>query len=169
LVETALFTSLPADLGTKIRDAKERDRIDLELQTALEAPLIATKGWAASDLEHLYTRTLKLAQRFGHQQYHLLALMGFSSLYTLRGKLATAKGYATQLLDLAHHTNDITALVDGHNAYGICSYWLGDFQSALRHFAKGLSAYDSDLYRPHTLLARANPKVSLLPESTGNG
>ena len=82
-------------------DTSERAQQELTLQRALGASLLATRGFAAPEVEHVYTRARALCQRLGDSREIGPVLFGLWGFYYVRGDLRTARELAEQLLTLA--------------------------------------------------------------------
>ena len=83
------ISSLKAALGLlqRLPDSPERVQRELHLQLALGAALIAVKGWAAPEVERVFTRARELCERLGDPPELFPALLGLWSVYYLRGEL----------------------------------------------------------------------------------
>jgi predicted ATPase len=57
-------------------ESSERTRQELMLQMALASPLMVTKGYAAPELEHVYTRARELCQQVGETPERFQVLRG---------------------------------------------------------------------------------------------
>src|SRR5262245_21041468 len=82
-------------------DTSERTRQELTLQRALGASLLTTRGFAAPEVEHVYSRARALCQRLGDTREIFPVLFGLFGFYEVRGDLRTARELAEQLLTLA--------------------------------------------------------------------
>jgi predicted ATPase len=71
------------DLLKTLPDTFERAQYELTLQIALGAPLIATKGYAASAVEEAYTRALELCRQMGEPPQLFPVLWGLSVISIL--------------------------------------------------------------------------------------
>ena len=79
--------------------SEARERQELEVQVALGPPLIATEGFAASQVETAYARAEELARRQGHESYRARALRGLCHVYHVRGHLARSGELGAELLE----------------------------------------------------------------------
>jgi predicted ATPase len=77
-------------------DTPERTQQELMLQITLGAPLQATKGWTAPEVERLYTRALELCRQVGETPQLFPVLWGLNAFYGVRGELQTAKELGEQ-------------------------------------------------------------------------
>src|SRR5262249_61511899 len=82
-------------------DTRERARQELRLQSALGAPLIATKGYAAPEVGKAYTRARELCQQIGDTPQLFPVLYGLAVFHIVRAELVTTRELGEQLLNLA--------------------------------------------------------------------
>ena len=106
------------ELLRPLPDTPERTQQELELQLALAGPLIATKGYAAPEVERVYTRALELCRQLGETPLLFWALLGLQVVYLARAELKTARELAEQLLSLAQNVHNPVSLVQAHNILG---------------------------------------------------
>src|SRR5262249_2964655 len=112
--------------------------------------LIATKGWAALEVERTYTRAQELCEQVGEFSQLFFVLWGLWLVCLLRAELLRAQRLAEQLLDLAQGRQDPPLLLIAHFAVGTTSFGRGELITARAHLEQGV-----DLYEPqyHHFLA----------------
>ncbi len=130
----ALLTTLP--------DTPERDRLELTLQLALGASLIAIKGFAALEVEQVYARARNLCQQVEEIHQPVSVLVGLCAFYMERAELDTGQELAEQLLHLAKSKQDPFFLLWAHLGLGELSFFLGEFALACVHLEQSFSLYD---------------------------
>jgi predicted ATPase len=64
-VEAVAHLTKALELLKTLPDTPERTQQELMLQIALGTPLMATKGWAAPEVGHVYARARVLCQQMG--------------------------------------------------------------------------------------------------------
>ena len=143
-------------------DTSERTQQELALQRALGASLLATRGFAAPEVEHAYTRARALCERLGATREIGPVLFGLWGFYEVRGDLRTARELAEQLLTLAQRQDDPALLLQGHRALGDTLCWLGEFVPARSHLEQGLALYNPQQHRAHALLYGQDPGIGCL-------
>jgi predicted ATPase len=89
------------DLLKSVPDSVERTQRELELQIALGAPLIATKGFGATEVGAAYGQALELCRKIGQTPELFPVLFGLSIFYLVRAELKKTRELAEQLLNLA--------------------------------------------------------------------
>src|SRR6185295_4724596 len=97
-------------------DTPERAQQELTLQIALGAPLQATKGFGASEVEAVYTRARELCRQVGETPQLFPVLWGLWLFYTARAEHKTARELGEQLLSLAQRVQDPALLLQAHHA-----------------------------------------------------
>jgi class 3 adenylate cyclase/DNA-binding winged helix-turn-helix (wHTH) protein/predicted ATPase len=122
-------------------DTPERTQQELLLHMTLGSPLIATKGYAAQEVEHVYTRARALCQQVGDTQQLFSVLWGLRRFYNLRGELQTARDLGEQLLSLAQSIQDVSLRGMAHYGMGATLCLLGEFAPARAHLEQGLALY----------------------------
>ncbi|MBI3800338.1 MAG: AAA family ATPase, partial [Deltaproteobacteria bacterium] len=99
-----LFTAL--DLLQTLPDTLERTQQELTLQIALGAPLQATKGPGAPEVERAYSRARELCGQVGETPQLFPVLRGLWNVYTTQAEVRTGRELAEQLLSFAQRTQD---------------------------------------------------------------
>jgi predicted ATPase len=122
-------------------DTPECSQQELMLHIALGASLIATKGYAAPEVELIYARARQLCHHLDDSQQRFSALHGLRSYYQTRAEYQTARTLAEQLLILAQHTQDSAMLVAACRATGT-TLLMEARALALSHLIQGMALYD---------------------------
>ena len=147
----ALIPSLP--------DAPERIQRELELQIALATPLLATKGYAASEVGATYTRARELCQQVGETPQLIQVLFGLWMYYGVRAEFRTAFELAEQLLHLSQRQSAPGEGLEAHQALGITAYMRGALLDARDHFDRGIALYEPRYHRNHAFLYGQDSKI----------
>jgi predicted ATPase len=138
------------ELLKTLPDTSERAGQELALQIALGVTLIGTKGWAASETLHAYTRARELCGQRGDIPKLFPVLWGLWQAYATRAEYHSAYKLGEQLLTLAQRQRDPALSLVAHYTLGSTLYHVGEFASALAHSEQGVALYDS---RQHSSLA----------------
>ena len=120
----------------------------------LGSALMATKGYAAPEVERAYARARTLCQQVEETPELFRVLMGLHMFYRQRAELHTSSEIGAQLLSLAQSVENPEFLLVAHQALGTTLYFLGDFVQARAHLEQGVALSDSR-------------QPSLVPSSTG--
>jgi predicted ATPase len=126
-------------------DYPERTQQELTLQIALGGSLQATKGYAAPEVERVYTRARELCRQSG--QTSVPVLFGLWRFYLQRGELKAAREIAEQCLGVAERGRDPTGLLRAHNTLGVTLFFLGELHTALEHLNDGINLCTPQLLR----------------------
>ena len=166
LVEAVAHLTRGIEALVLLPEGDERDRAELELQTALGTHLMPLLGWAASEVEKAWTRARELCERLGDRQRLLKVLWGQTTVQYLRSRLDQALETATELLRQGRERDDLRAITIGHRSSGHILTHLARFGLARRHLEQasefgaraGASAFADHVYDPvitgRTYLAR---------------
>ena len=84
----------------------ERSQQELTLHIALGASLIATKGYAAAEVEQTYARARQLCRHLDGPHQLFPALHGLRNYYQVRAEYQTSRALDEQLLTLAQQAQD---------------------------------------------------------------
>jgi predicted ATPase len=117
------------------------------MHIALGASLIATKGYAAPEVEQTYIRARHLCDHLDDSHQFFPVLRGLWNYYLVRAEYQTAHALGEQLLTLAQQAQDSAMLMASHRALGTTLFWLGAVAAAHTHFAQGMALYDPQQHR----------------------
>jgi predicted ATPase len=131
-------------------ESPERTQHELTLHLPLGAALMATKGYAAPEVERVYARARALCQQVGETPQRFRVLRGLWAFYLLQGALQTARELAEQCLSLTQRHPEPALLLPASLTLGGTLFWLGELGPARTHLEHGLTLYD-----PHKRRARA--------------
>ena len=89
------------ELVKQLPDTPERARQELGLHITLGVPLIATEGYAASDVGNAYTRAREVCRQLGETPEISQVLWGLWTFHLVRAALGTARDIAGEFLRVA--------------------------------------------------------------------
>ena len=144
----------------KLPDTPMRTQQELTLQLTLGALCMATKGFAAPEVERAYHRALALCEQTGEQKQIFTALRGLALHYTMRLEHQTARRMADQLLGIAQQAQDPDLLIEAHRMQGGSRLWIGEFLNAHAHLESGMALYDPQKHRTHAFRYGQDPGVA---------
>jgi predicted ATPase len=148
--EASTHLTAALELLQTLPDTPSRAPHELTIQLTLGVVLMATKGFAAPEVESTYIRARALCEQIGDTQRLFPALWGLWGFYLVSGRLRMARDAAEQLLTLAQRGQDVSLLLQAHYALGVTSFSLGEFLGARKHFGQCSAQYDP---RQHHSLA----------------
>jgi len=124
-------------------ESPERAQQELDFLIALGSALVATKGIAASEVEHTYARARERAVQLGEHPHLYSAMLGLSAYYLIRGEFQQARELAEHALKLAAHVENPAVLVESHYVLGTALFHLGYLDAARANLEQGLAAYET--------------------------
>lgn len=101
--------------------------------------LIATKGYAAPEVERNFARARELCQRVGETPLLLYALSGLRVFYCVKGEVNTARRLAEQGFRSAQILQDVDLLLEFHGALGETLFVVGEFDLARPILERGVT------------------------------
>ena len=141
-------------------DVPERTQQELALQLDLGVSLIATRGYAASEVQYAYARARDLCGQLGEAPELSRVLSGLWEFYATRAEIQTAYELAEQFLNLAQQLGDPALLLEAHQLLGVNLFYRGELISAQSHLEQAIALYDPLQHRSHAFLyGGADPGV----------
>jgi predicted ATPase len=162
MIEAAAQFQNALDLLPGLPDGPDRERQELELQSALGRALVAWKGPAAPEAGEDYFRARTLCERLDDARSLVPVLMGQFAHRLLRGELVAAQQIAYDLLVSGQIKNDAIARLAGHQAMGSCLHEAGEFIAAIGHHEQVLSFHDPKISRAIAAVAAYDPQTIAL-------
>jgi class 3 adenylate cyclase/predicted ATPase len=150
------------DLLTALPEGRDRTQHELDISLALGPAVIATEGWSASRVEHIYIQARDLCHQLGDAVQLLPVLRGLRMYYAVRGQLQTALQLGEELFEHAQRTDDPVLLTEAHWVMGATLSWWGELSQARTHLEQGLSLYDPQQYRVYAFRHESDPGVLCL-------
>jgi class 3 adenylate cyclase/predicted ATPase len=160
--EAAVFLKEALRLLLLLPEGPERDGRELGLQCMLGGPLIATRGFAAPEVERAFTRAWELCSRMGRTPQQFGVLAGLWGFFVAAPKLEKAHELAEELLTLAGASDDPATWLPARRAAGETAFWRGDLASADEHFERLFAAYHPEMHEGEAMRAGLDPAVVCL-------
>src|SRR5262249_49030171 len=120
-------------------ESPERTQHELALHLPLGAVLMATKGYAAPEVEHVYARALVLSRQVSATPQLWPTLRGLHRFYLVRAQHQTARSLGAQCLQIAQQTHDPIILLEARLALGESMFYLGELAAARGELEAGLT------------------------------
>jgi predicted ATPase/class 3 adenylate cyclase len=146
-IEAIAHLSKGLEVLKTLADTLERTQLELVLQTTLGPALMATKGYAAPEVEYAYARARELCQQVGETPQLFQALWGLWYFYLVRAEFQIAHKLGEQLLHLAQRGQGQVLLLLADRVLGQTLAFLGEFSTAQVHLDQGMSLYDPEQHR----------------------
>jgi predicted ATPase len=129
----------------KLSPSRERDRLEVDLRTALGVALISAYGYSAKEVEENYGRTSELCEQLGDVPPAVLYYVW--GVHLVRSdRVATAR-LARVFETLTETSKDPEILRVAYAALGGRAFWLGRYEESRRFCARALTYCDFDEYR----------------------
>jgi predicted ATPase/class 3 adenylate cyclase len=146
---TEASSSLTAalDLLTTLPDTPEHTQMESALQTTLGPALMATKGYAAPEVEYAYARARELCQQVGETPQMFQVMWGLWYFYLVRAEFQIARELGEQLLNVAQRVQAPVLLLLAHRMLGHTLAFLGEFSAARVHLERGMTLYAPEQHR----------------------
>jgi class 3 adenylate cyclase/tetratricopeptide (TPR) repeat protein len=97
---------------------EERNKQELSFRLLLGLPLLATRGYASTEVERNYEAASELADRLGDREARFTSERGLWNCVYDRGELNRSTALARRLLDLAEPGTDVAKSALAWRAYG---------------------------------------------------
>ncbi|PZD72706.1 Adenylate cyclase 1 [Acaryochloris thomasi RCC1774] len=128
----------------KLPYTPDRDQRELELQIYLAPAYMATRGWAATEVEQTCDRIRTLSQTLSNSETLATALWGLWTNYFMRGDFDKALNTARDVQRRATSSGDPKLAILAHHALGYTAFYQGNFSQAQAHAEQGLALYDPE-------------------------
>jgi predicted ATPase len=123
---------------------------------------MATKGYAAPEVEQCYTRAWELSRHVEESAQLFPVLWGLWAFYETRAEYKRGRELGEQCLTLARSVHDPALLLEAHAILGITLLWLGELALAQEHVEQSLSLYNPQQHRGLAVLYGFDPGVFCL-------
>jgi predicted ATPase len=134
------------ELTTQLTSGADRDELELRLQVALGALLVASRGWGSPEAEAAYARASELCDASGDSPQLFHVLRGLVTFHASRSELATAHEFCSRLLRLAENQEDTSQALLAHQQTAIVLYFEGRSEEALPHFERAIELHDPEVH-----------------------
>jgi class 3 adenylate cyclase/tetratricopeptide (TPR) repeat protein len=141
------------ELVPALPETPERQRLELELQSALGGALVASRGIAAPETGSAYARARVLCEQLGDSVSLIPVLSGQITHHFGRAEYALAQRTAEDLLRLAQSRGDIASELVGSRSMGLNLHLLGEFTAAARSLERVLQLYNPNEHGALTAVA----------------
>ncbi len=125
-------------------EGDERDRCELALQAALGPVLIATKGWAAPDVESTLVRARQLCQHLGEPPEVFPVTFGLAAMHEFRGNYRQSQELLEERLRLPSQSPNGGSRLESHLLLACSLFHQGIFTGAIEHAERGLEIYNPE-------------------------
>jgi DNA-binding winged helix-turn-helix (wHTH) protein/predicted ATPase len=127
----------------QIADTVERDKTEMELRIVLGAAFIATRGFAAPEVQEEYSRAELLCERLGERADIFPALWGQWLFRWGRSEIGHAWRLCGRLLALAEKSGGSGFKLQAHHAAWATAFGRAKLEDVESHAQAGLALYDA--------------------------
>ena len=136
------------DLLPTLPYTPDRPQQELTLLISLGSCLMATKGYAAPEVERVYTRARELSHTIGDLPQTFPVLFGLWRLYIVRGEYAAAGEVTEKLQRLSECMPGSRQFLPAEQALGLTAFRLGAFAESRAHLERAVDIYDPSIHGP---------------------
>lgn len=143
-------------------ESYQRNQKELDFQISKSAPLVASLGYTAPEVELTYERARELCEQVEDFSQLVTALWGLWSFYLVRGKYSIALEMAEQIKEIARNSDhpDLSLVVPW--TLGITLVHMGEFKTAKEHLDFAIDLYNKQEHSYLTYLYGQNPGVTCM-------
>ena len=147
--------------AARLPPSPDRDASELDIRTALLAPLVSVEAYASPEMSANQQRALELARALGVEPAPpLLRSLALSTL--TRSDFVAATEFGEQLRAAADRDADDVLVVEAAYVLGIASFWQADLAAARRQFELAVERYRPEDHTTHLIRYAHDPKVVCL-------
>jgi DNA-binding winged helix-turn-helix (wHTH) protein/predicted ATPase len=140
----------------RLPEGADRDNAELHAQMSLGPALIATRGFAAPEVEAAYARARDLCVLLGRPRELSLMLHGLAAVNEFRGRYHVSEELLQQVLRIGDAELDVEA----HELLACSTFHQGKAARAVRYAEQGLALYDEERHHPYLAPYGEHPAVS---------
>ena len=140
----------------------ERARIELGLSFSLGVAQMATKGYAALEVEQTYIRTRDLCLKLSEHRRLFPVLWGLWTYYLIGADLSKAAEVAKEMLERWEAAGDPVARIEALHAQGTTLGYMGCVIEGREYLQEALDRYRANPYRFYASVYVLDPAVSCL-------
>ncbi len=135
-----------------IPEEDRRSERELRFLLLLGPQLLASHGFASSEVEAIYARARWLSSQTTRIGEPIHVLWGLWSFYTVRANLDIAVELSERFLSLAGNSGDPVAHAAAKYTLGVCFFYSGDFGEAQKNFRQAVDLFTPDQQEDHLVL-----------------
>ena len=136
------------DLLPALPPTPDRPQQELTLLISLGSCLMATKGYAAPEVERVYSRARELSHTIGDLPQKFPVLFGLWRFHLVRGEYAAAGEVIEKLRCLSECMPGSQQFLPAQQALGLTAFRLGEFADARAHLERSVDMYDPSVHGP---------------------
>ncbi len=134
------------ELLAKEPESAARSQREIQLRLAMGGGLIATKGYAAPEVQENYSRAQLLCSGLESSVQLIPVVYGLWVFNLARSNRTTTLGFADTLFELSDQAENKTHKLSSISAYAITNFYAGKLDSAQKNFERVQSLYRPDMH-----------------------
>ncbi|MBX3015361.1 MAG: AAA family ATPase [Caldilineaceae bacterium] len=138
---------------------KERTELTLALQIELGPLLLATKGYAAAEVEQAFRAAWQHCQAVGDAQQRFQVLWGLGKFYQVKPDLRQGTAVAKELLALAQVEENPEWLLEAYSIAGTHFFHNVALRDAKQFLDQSVALYDRQQHAHHALVYGQDPAI----------
>ncbi len=161
---TDAFTHLEKGLSElrRLLEPTERDRLALELHTALGIASLARQGWAAEPVYEHFHRALELSDATGSDRHLVAILAGLATHVMNRGRVRESLRWSERAFEEAGGRGSGELELLANLLAAMSNFWLGQLDAAEAHIARTLELADPDGAAAMARVVNHDPRTRVL-------
>jgi tRNA A-37 threonylcarbamoyl transferase component Bud32/predicted ATPase len=148
--------------AASLPEGMERARIELGLSFSLGVAQMATKGYAALEVEQTYIRTRDLCLKLSEHRRLFPVLWGLWTYYLIGADLPKAAAIAKEMLERWEAAGDPVARIEALHAQGTTLGYMGSVTEGREFLQEALDRYRANPYPFYASVYVLDPAVSCL-------
>lgn len=148
------------DLLEALPAGADRDRREMRVRTNLALPLIATKGYAADEVDETLRRAKELCTEVGDNKGLFRTIRLHWTFQMIRGDHRNALEAARQIVAESEGAPHLQ--LEAYRVLGSSLFLMGRMEEAREHFARALALYDRERDHGNMLIYGMDPAVGCL-------
>lgn len=136
------------DVLEVLPEAQQRRNREFDIYTALGHSLLATKGYAATEVADAYGKALELCDQAEQTSTRTSVLTGLFFFHINRPDFAAAFEVAEELVSITQDSEDQYTKVEASTARGMTHFWCGRLDAALADLQPASGRYRPEPARP---------------------
>lgn len=161
-VEAGQHFTIGLELLARLSDTPSRRQRELDIRVGLGPALIATRGYAAPEVEQTYARARALCAQVGDTPEIFPVLRGLCGFYLTQGALPTAWEIGEQLDRLAQREDISANRLEAHDTLGGILFYMGEYGAAQARLEQVITRIDPAAQRALAFRQGAAPGVRCL-------
>jgi predicted ATPase len=142
-------------------DTPERGHEELSLRMALATPLLMTRGYAAPEMERLFSRVHALSRHMEDSHELVFSLAGLFRFFFVRAKFGPAGEIADQVLRVAE-ARERPLLAVAHSMVGLPLLSRAELEAARDHLEQAIALYEVERHGSLALEYGDDPALTSL-------